>query len=132
MAKKKCQYCGRWFIPDPRVVKRQRACSIECQRVRKRQYNRLYRLRHPECWKDHYRDYVKPWRQRHPDYQRQWRQKRKALGEGGLCEIKVERLRQLIEFIERIYFYLCEIKAEISLWGLVIPTRGRSFGFSGL
>jgi hypothetical protein len=54
VAKRKCRYCGRWFVPYPRVGKRQRACSIECQSLRKRENNRIYRERNPECWEGSY------------------------------------------------------------------------------
>jgi hypothetical protein len=61
VAKRKCRYCGRWFVPDPRVGKRQKACSIACQKLRKRESNRLYRENNPECWEGHY-EYVKQWK----------------------------------------------------------------------
>jgi len=116
MAMKICYYCGNFFLPDPRVGDRQKACSLVCQRFRKQENNRLYRKRDPGYWRNHYEDYVRPWRQRHPDYQRQWRKKRKGVGKGvRSAEIKAERIGKLIELTERILFNLREIKAEILL-----------------
>lgn len=113
MAKRECLYCGRWFVPDPRVDRRQKACSIECQKLRKKENNRLYRQKNPGYWKNHYEDYVKPWRQRHPDYQRQWRQGRKRGSHPA--EIQAERLRKAIELTERTQLYLREIQAEMKI-----------------
>lgn len=116
MAEKRCRYCGSLFVPDPRVGDRQKACSLACQRLRKKEHNRIYRLRHPECWENHYRDYVKPWRGRHPDYQRQWRERRREVRKGWRgTEIQAERLSKAMELTEKTWFYLREIKAEILL-----------------
>ena len=89
MAKKKCQYCGGLFLPDPRVGDRQKACSVGCQKLRKKENNRIYREKNPECWEGHY-EYVKRWRQRHPDYQRQWRQRREVQKKATPSEIQAE------------------------------------------
>lgn len=78
---------------------------------------------HPECWENHYRDYVKPWRQRHPDYQRQWRQRRKAQKKLIPSEIQAERLKKAIEFTEKVHLFLREIQAEIRFKGLAIAMR---------
>lgn len=116
MVDKRCHYCGKVFIPDPRVGNRQKACSLACQRFRKKENNWIYRMRNPEYWDNHYEDYVKPWRQRHPDYQRQWRARGREVHRGwSSAEIQAERLSKAIEMTERTWFYLCEIKAEI-LW----------------
>ena len=119
MAERECRYCGKLFVADPRVGLRQKACSFACQKLRKQEHNRLYRERHPECWENHYRDYVKPWRQRHPDYQRRWREKKRVEAKRkSSCEIQAERIRRAIEFIERFYFLVREIKAEMLLRAL--------------
>jgi hypothetical protein len=86
---------------------------MACQKLRKRENNRLYRKRNPGYWKNHYQDHVKRWRQQHPDYQRQWRQRKKAEKRTNPGEIKAERLRKAIELTERTQFYLREIQAEI-------------------
>ena len=101
MAEKKCHYCGRLFVPDPRVGDRQKACSVACQRLRKRENNRRFSRENPGYWRGRY-GYVKQWRQKHPDYQRRWREAKKR-----------ERS-------------LGEIQAEIFLKTLAIPTRKAS------
>jgi hypothetical protein len=122
---KRCSYCGKEFVPDPRVGDRQKACCKACQKLRKQENNRLYRKKNPDYWKNHYEDHVKPWRQKHPDYQRQWRQRKKARKRGTVGEIPVERLRKAIELTERTQLYLREIQAEI----LVKPSLVASFLF---
>ena len=128
MGERKCHYCGRGFIPDSRVGNRHKACSPACQKLRKKENNRLYRENNPECWENHYEQYVKPWRQRHPDYQRQWRQRRKRVVKGRSSgEIKAERLRKAIELTERTQLYLREIQAEIPLQALPMAVKKASF-----
>lgn len=124
MAEKRCHYCGRPFIPDPRVGDRQKACSIACQRLRKRENNRVFTEKNPGYWSSRYED-VKQWRQKHLDYQRRWRQGRKQGRSPG--EIQAERLRKAIEFTERVYLFLREIQAEILLKALVLPVKKASF-----
>lgn len=97
-------------MPDPRVGQRQKACSLVCQKLRKRENNRSFRVRNPEYWLGRYEE-VKDWRQKHPDYQRQWRRARKR--GRSVAEIQAERLSKVLEFTEKIYSYLCEIQAQI-------------------
>lgn len=109
-----CRYCGNFFVPDPRVGNRQKACSIECQRLRKKENNRAFTEKSPGYWSQRYEE-VKQWRQRHPDYQRQWRQKRKAQKKVTPSEIQAEKLSKAIELTEKTRFYLREIQAEFIL-----------------
>ena len=133
MTEKRCPYCGKEFIADPRVGVRQKACSPACQKLRKKENNRLYRENNPECWENHYEQYVKPWRQRHPDYQRQWRQRRKRAVKGRSSgEIQAERLRKAIELTERTHLYLREIQAEIPLQALPMAAKKASFPLQAL
>ncbi len=104
-----------------------------CQKLRKKENNRLYRENNPECWENHYEQYVKPWRQRHPDYQRQWRQRRKRAVKGRSSgEIQAERLRKAIELTERTQLYLREIQAEIPLQVLPMAAKKASFPLQAL
>ena len=70
--------CRRLFVPDPRV-EGQRYCSKkECQRVRKRRWQRQKIKDDPEyrdnqrdaqqCWMEQNRDYWRRYRERHPGY----------------------------------------------------------------
>ena len=61
---KRCLFCGRFFIPDPRVGERQKACHRgECKKKRKRVAQRAWCDKNPGYFKDRY-PYVKQWRQR--------------------------------------------------------------------
>lgn len=115
MREKRCSYCGKKFVPDPKVGDRQKACSKACQKLRKQENNRLYRKKNPGYWKNHYEDHVKLWRQKHPDYQRQWRQRKKAQKRVSSDEIQAERLRKAIELTWKTHLCLREIQAEILL-----------------
>jgi hypothetical protein len=47
--KKPCSICRRWFRPDPRVGKRQRACGrADCQAVHRRKMQKAWRARNPD------------------------------------------------------------------------------------
>ena len=47
--KKPCSICRRWFRPDPRAGKRQRACGqADCQGVHRRKMQAAWRRRNPE------------------------------------------------------------------------------------
>ena len=84
MAERKCPYCGKLFVPDPRVGHRQKACSVVCQSLRKRHNNRDFSRGNPGYWRGRY-GYVKQWRQKNPDYQRRCRQaKKKGLSPGEI------------------------------------------------
>ena len=49
MRKRPCSYCRCWFTPDPRVGKRQRACTKpSCQEVRRVETQARWRASHPE------------------------------------------------------------------------------------
>lgn len=62
---KRCLICGRFFIPDPRVGERQKACRKDsCKRARKRLAQRLWCEKNPGYFEGHYHRYVKGWRQR--------------------------------------------------------------------
>lgn len=62
---RRCLFCGRFFVPDPRVGDRQKACGRDlCKRKRKHLAHRLWCEKNPDYFKDHYVSYVKPWRER--------------------------------------------------------------------
>jgi hypothetical protein len=111
MAMKSCFYCGKIFLPDPRVGNRQKACSHACQRLRKRENNKSFSRKNPGYWRGRY-EYLKQWRLTRPGYQRQWRQRRKVQKKVTPSEIQAEKLSKAIELTERTQFYLREIQAE--------------------
>jgi hypothetical protein len=132
MAKKRCHYCGKFFTPDPRVGNLQKACSIECQKLRKKENNRAFSKNNPEYWHGRY-EYVKEWRMRNPDYQKQWRQKRKAKKKcEGPTEIQAEIFGKALDRIEKNLMLLREIQAEIIIKAIDIQASRRYFPFQAL
>ena len=62
--RKKCLFCGRFFIADRRVRKRQKACLREgCRKARKQNAQREWVGKNPGYFKGRYA-YVKEWRQK--------------------------------------------------------------------
>lgn len=63
---KHCEFCGRFFVPDPRVGSRQRSCfRQECQDARKRSSKRDWREREtPRGYFTGRYSYVKGWREK--------------------------------------------------------------------
>lgn len=69
-----CVHCGKPIKADPRV-KNQRYCSDkECQRARRRQWQREKLLSDPD-YKANQRDCQRKWREHHPGYYRDYRQR---------------------------------------------------------
>jgi hypothetical protein len=61
---KRCQFCGRFFIPDYRVGERQKACKrVECRQARKRLAQQSWCAKNPGYFQGRY-PYVKEWRLR--------------------------------------------------------------------
>ena len=59
---KRCEYCGRYFIPDKRVGNRQKSCGrTECKRKRKHDAQKAWSLKNPGYFNGRY-SYVKEWR----------------------------------------------------------------------
>jgi len=59
---KRCLICGQFFIPDPRVGERQKACSREpCRKKRKGVAQRRWCENNPGYFQGRY-PYVKQWR----------------------------------------------------------------------
>jgi hypothetical protein len=86
MAKKRCTICGRWFIPNPRTVKTQKACDDPaCRRARKRQADKAWLAKNPgwtagrkikiRNWNRDYPAYWRRYRAEHPQYCRKERER---------------------------------------------------------
>ncbi len=112
MAKKRCQYCGRLFVHDPRVGDRQKACSFECQKLRKKENNKAFSRGNPGYWHGRY-EYVKEWRQKNPNYQRLWRQKKKQSDSSNQGEIQAEIGEISFANQDVMRALLCEIQVYI-------------------
>lgn len=123
---KRCQCCGKVFAPDRRVGARQKACSAECRKQRKKENNRVFRRENPDYWIGRY-DVVKEWRKKHPDYQKTWRQRRKerhiAFQPG---EIQAEMFSKALDAVEKNIVLLREIQAEMPFQLIDIPTISAS------
>ena len=62
--RKRCMICGRYFVPDPRVKDRQKACGRQrCRQGRKQLAQDRWCKKNPSYFKGRYA-YVKAWRQR--------------------------------------------------------------------
>ena len=69
---RKCPFCRNLFIPS-RYHPQQRVCSRkECQQRRKREYHRR-KLETDPVYRETCRDSRLKWRERNPDYQRRYR-----------------------------------------------------------
>jgi hypothetical protein len=69
-----CAHCGRLFDPNPRV-KNQRFCGMkECQRARKRLWQRRKLATDPD-YKTNQAESQKTWQESHPDYWRRYRER---------------------------------------------------------
>jgi len=79
--RRRCPYCKRLFVPNPRVGDRQRTCGREgCRKAHKRQYDEEWRKKHPDYFRGSYRQqkqlygtraaYKRQYRQEHPEYVR--------------------------------------------------------------
>ena len=61
---KRCEFCGRFFVPNPRVGNRQRACSRpECKKARKQKAQQEWLSGEPGYFAGRY-PYVKEWRKK--------------------------------------------------------------------
>ena len=76
--KKRCQFCGCWYKPDPRTAQFQKACGKKgCREERRRQKIQNWTTRHPD-YQSYRRAKVRAWaaetnywkhyRASHPEY----------------------------------------------------------------
>ncbi len=86
MAKKRCTICGRWYIPNPRTAKTQKACGDPaCRQERKRQADKTWLAKNPgwtagrkikvRNWNRDYPAYWRRYRAEHPQYRRKERER---------------------------------------------------------
>lgn len=73
----RCLFCGCFFKPDPRQGDRQKACSKDvCRRRRKKQAQIEWVAKNSGYFNGRYHN-VKAWRKEHPDHQKSWRIRRR-------------------------------------------------------
>lgn len=77
--KRKCRFCRKMFIPDPRVKRHQKFClRAKCQerRIIKSQENWL--RKNPGYFQGRYEN-TRIWREKNPTYQKEWRKKMREI-----------------------------------------------------
>jgi len=88
---KRCLFCGQFFIPDPRVGDRQKACHREpCKKKRKAVAQRRWCENNPGYFQGRY------------PYVKQWRQQRKSLlgvSGPGMIQDKIPPSKPLLRLI---------------------------------
>ncbi|MFW5714433.1 MAG: hypothetical protein ACOCYU_07165 [Brevefilum sp.] len=72
--KYRCKHCHRLFIPNPRVKDQQYCSGKDCQRARKRHWQRQKMKTDPD-YRQNQKESQKKWQQTNPDY---WRNYRKS------------------------------------------------------
>ena len=81
MERRRCQGCGRLFVPSARVGDRQSYCRRkECQRTRKRRWTRE-KMRRDEAYRLNHARAQQSWRERNPGYWRRYRAEHPAYTE---------------------------------------------------
>ena len=88
MTKKRCRHCRRLFIVSPRNSDQKYCSSSECQKARRRKWQRkkmredpAYRLNQKDAqerWCQKNPGYWKTYREEHPEYTRQNREKQRS------------------------------------------------------
>ncbi len=108
---KRCICCGRYFKPDSRVGKRQKACKDKtCQTTRKMGNQKTWLESNQGYFQGRYA-YVKQWRKDNPDYQRRWRAKRREIQD----EIPLSNPIRTIRLVIPAKWFKGEIQDEIRL-----------------
>ena len=129
MKRKRCRYCKRLFLPDPRVGERQKSCGDPlCQKAHKVENNARWRGRNPDYfrndyprvkeWLDQHPGYLKDYRQSHPEYVKKNREARRLrYRRKKLCvDIQAEIKRQSIEITDKLWHLPhVDIQAERSI-----------------
>lgn len=86
---KHCEFCGRFFVPHPRVGERQRACfRQECQDARKQSAKRAWRERETACgyFAGRYA-YIKEWR------------RKRRLAASGVVQDEIPPAKRLLKLV---------------------------------
>lgn len=88
MTAKRCAGCDESFVPRPQVPDQVFCSSRDCQRVRKRQWQRA-KLGHDPDYRENQRAAQRSWQVRNPDYWRQRRSTRRRLVQHA-CPAKMD------------------------------------------
>jgi len=116
IAKRRCEFCHKWFTPYHGTYRQQKCCpNAECRKKRKVRTKRTWWLNNPgynrdrlqkiRVWAKEYPDYWQKYRQEHPDYVKKDNKRRHTSHKKGknaakqdlLSKISVERLKSTQE-----------------------------------
>lgn len=129
--KRRCKFCRRWYLPDPRTYRRQIACSIpDCRNARRRQANKRWQLQRPgyqhyrrakvRDWAGNYPQYWRRYRANHPDYVHRDNLRRVLSRKKSRLSAKQDAIRQIsVEKLKSIQ----EIRPPLSAKGDAIDRR---------
>jgi len=116
IAKRRCDFCHRWFMPHPRTYRQQRCCSKpECRKKQKVRTKKNWWLKNPGYNRDR-RQKIRAWAKEHPDYWRRYRREhpeyvardnkrrssmhkkqKNAAKQDPIRKISVEKLKSIME-----------------------------------
>jgi len=89
---KTCPHCKSKFLPHPAVIKQQYCGSADCQRARKRIWQKAKLARDPD-YRENQAAAQRAWRERNPEYWRHYRKSHPAYREHNRLRQR-ERNRQ--------------------------------------
>jgi hypothetical protein len=93
---KTCPHCKSKFLPHPAVINQQYCGSADCQRARKRGWQKAKLASDPDYWENQPAA-QRAWRQRNPEYWRHYRKSHPAYREQNrLRQREQNRQRRLM------------------------------------
>jgi len=93
---KTCPHCGKKFIPNPAVANQCYCGSADCQKARKREWQKK-KLRSDPDYRENQAAAQKAWRQRNKGYWKEYRKNNQTYGERNrLCQRERNRQRRMI------------------------------------
>lgn len=96
MKRRNCAHCGRSFLPSPRLKDRQEYCSRkECQRARKRRWNRE-KFARDKAYRENQARAAKAWRRRNPGYWKEYRKRNPGYTEKNRERQKLRNQRRRV------------------------------------
>ena len=104
--KKRCAFCHKWYAPNPRTWKHQKACNAPaCKKHRHAQADRNWRIKHPRrggnwklkvrVWARDYPDYWRHYRRTHPEYRERDNRRRILSARNASYSAKTDAIRQI-------------------------------------
>lgn len=118
IAKRRCEFCHKWYLPNPRTYLIQRCCTKpECHKKRKAGADKAWRNKNQgydkgkgrrkkiRSWARSYPDYWQKYRQEHPEYVKKDNKRRhtshkkekNAAKQDTIRKISVEKLKSIKE-----------------------------------